>query len=733
MANDAADFSVRLHDELTGPARSMRTELKGLQNDLKRFGSGADRSLGRMKVNSGPRGIKGPPMLSANDRSRAAERDASLEDRAIKQQQREAAKLRSMMARDEKAKLAAIARQDKAYLQAARNQQRAQERVERDRQRAAKRVISEDRSRAAYLAHKKVLSGGVGGEVLAGLGAVRGGGIGGIASSVSSLVGKGGLGALAAGGAIAIGVIAVGQGVLAIKDAAIAAATGVATLAANFAAASVDAYRFSQSSQFAIKNLTHGTSDAGAEFNDVRKMAEDLGLGVRDTVTSFKELLGAQFEIGRAKELLKMSADLRSVGADAMQVQGAIRAITQIKGQGRLMGQELLQLANAGISVEQIRKEIQKLKGLGSLEEVIDLQAAGKIDSETAIQGILNAVKKETNSKEAGDAGRNFADATLDGMLGRLNAGLENLFVDAGAKLGPIAQQMMGKVVQAFDVLRNHEGLQTLGVMVVDRLQRVADWVERNWPTIESMLVKGLDAVTDAGTALIAVGDFVVDHWGEIEPLLTVVGIAAGVAAFNVGILATGFAAAVAPIVAFWGVVSKAIQALERLTDLAKNLGPKHLAKRFGIDLGPGNNLDDQPRQKTPELIAEEKMLARREATDLSIGALKVGAANDNARGTAAGARAGNPFLPKREAPPQQQRIAAVGNPFMQPKSPPLTNPTQAAAASGSREMSEAARVQLEAAKISLEAAQTQKSAAARGGGRGGMGESDMIGMLEAV
>src|SRR5688500_388776 len=369
MANDAADFYVRLHDELTGPARAMRTELKGLKNDLKKFNTGARGARGGVGAGSARRekratdGIRQPKMLTANDRIRMQEREEKLALRSREKadreqakranaQEREAARLRAAMQRDERSKLASIARQDKAFRKSAQEQERAQVRAARERDRAAKKATGEERSRAAYLAHRKVLDGGVGAEVRGMMGGAGAGGGRAASSALSGIGGSSGLGALAAGGAIAAGVAVIASGLMMVKDAALAAAAGVASLAGSFVSASLEAMRFAQTSELALGNLLHGGENARAEFDAVRGMAEHLGLNVEDTVGSFKKLLAAQFEVGRAKELIAMGSDLQGIGANAEEVKRALLAITQIKSKGRLQAEEMLQLQEAGISAE---------------------------------------------------------------------------------------------------------------------------------------------------------------------------------------------------------------------------------------------------------------------------------------------------------------------------------------------------------------------------------------------
>jgi tape measure domain-containing protein len=756
LANDSADFSVRLHDELTGPARAMRDELKGLLGDLKKVNVGI-RVPRQQREKRATDGLRAPKMITPNDRIRmqdraeaaerkardradreqsrsqkAAERSAAQErrqqERNLKAQERDSSRLRALMARDEKARLSSLSRQDKAYMRAARDQERMQARVVRERERVAKKATADERSRAAFLAHKKVLDGGVGAEVKGMLAGRRGGDKGAgsvIAELGESLLSKSGLKALAAGGIIAAGVALIANGLTAIKDAAIGAAMGVASLVQSFASASLEALRFAQSSEMALGNLLHGGQNARQEFDAVRGMAEKLGLDVQDTVHSFQKLLAAQFDVGRAKELLAMGSDLQGIGAKADEVSRALLAITQIKSKGRLMASEMLQLQEAGISSELVYEALGKRLGK-TRQELAKLQEAGKIDSGIGIDAILEAVRKKTGTTKAGELGEKVARETIDGMVRVLRAGVENMFTDIGRTLEPIVMPIAKRVIGLFDVVRNHKGLKVFGEILVSRLQRVADWIETNWTKVEGVLVAGLDMAANAGLALISVADYIVDHWGEIGPMLKTVGILAGSVALNIGILGVAFASALAPILIFWKIVSKIVGAMESMArfnwSFLRHLpGMQAIADEFKV----------APKQAAPET----KGVAEPGSLKAALEALRTGPiANDNekpwwAEKTGAGsvqavrAEAGASESPNMSH--QTVRPVSV-NPYHQRTQGPAV-----ATVAAPKELTESASLQLQAARLQLQAAQAQRAAAASGGG--GNGESDLAGMLEAI
>lgn len=287
-------------------------------------------------------------------------------------------------------------------------------------------------------------------------------GLGHVASSVAVPA----LGAVAAG----IGGIVLAAGAATIAVGGLAAALGAVGLkaTAEFAV-------FGQSSKFALQQLAKYGASGEKLFQHATGLAVRFGMDVQDTTKSFQKLLATQFNPKLATDIIAMGADLRSIGGSAEETKGAIRAITQIKSTGRLLGDELLQLAEAGVSVQLIREELGKLLGKGGKQlsnlEVLKLQEAGKIDADTAITGILNAVKHQTRARKLGEAGEAWANTTIAGMAGRLKARGQLLLTSLGDRLAPSLQRL------ASGALSRIEGFleSPKGAEMIDRIGRAFD------------------------------------------------------------------------------------------------------------------------------------------------------------------------------------------------------------------------------------------------------------------
>lgn len=182
------------------------------------------------------------------------------------------------------------------------------------------------------------------------------------------------------------------------------ALAAVAIAAGIFAAQLTKAVMFLGRAQVAFRNLAHGAGNGARALKETMTLAADLGLPVQQTTKSMQKLLAMQFDKSTATEIIKMGAALKALGANTEEVDRVILAMSQIKSAGKLQGDELMQLAEAGVSVDLIYKNIGKQLGK-TTEEVIKLKEAGKITADVAIAAIMEAVKDKGGVK-------NFQDLT---------------------------------------------------------------------------------------------------------------------------------------------------------------------------------------------------------------------------------------------------------------------------------------------------------------------------------
>lgn len=219
-----------------------------------------------------------------------------------------------------------------------------------------------------------------------------------------------------------------GTSVASVAQAGWATAAGAAAAAAygtyEFGSMVADAQKFKADTMFAFEQILHSKQAAQSAFDLATKSAMATGSDFREWVSGFNTLLAQGFDTQFADQLMKAMADLKTLNPQA-NMEGITRAISQIKTTGRLQGDELMQLAEAGLNVEKVYDEIAKSMhvvakdGKSANQVVQDLQSQGKISSDTAIKAIMASLKGQVGGKEFGATAMAKADKTMQGTVAR--------------------------------------------------------------------------------------------------------------------------------------------------------------------------------------------------------------------------------------------------------------------------------------------------------------------------
>ncbi len=234
-------------------------------------------------------------------------------------------------------------------------------------------------------------------------------------------------------------------------------------LASSVGQASAELLTFGQNARLAMGQLAKHGDDPARMFEHARALATRFGLDVMDTTKQYQKFLALQFSPKEGDKLMRMGADLRVLGNSAEDVQGIFMALGQIRGKGRLQGEEMLQLAERGISTELVQEEIGKILGGKSNDQVRQLQQQGKITAEVGLQAIERAIMRKLGESSLGEAGAKFADTTIDGILGRFKAVGQDVGLTALDKVAAPLTKMLGQGLDAFTgFLASPEGAATV-------------------------------------------------------------------------------------------------------------------------------------------------------------------------------------------------------------------------------------------------------------------------------
>lgn len=219
----------------------------------------------------------------------------------------------------------------------------------------------------------------------------------------------------------------VGSGLLAVGGMALKAGLAIAGVAAAGAVALgkyiAEIQAFKQSTMFAFQALLGGASQAEGAWKKVQAVSLMTGTSLMDVGSAFNSLLAQGFKLDEVDLLVKRMADLKAINP-ATNIDGIARAIAQIKTAGTLQGDELNQLAEAGLNKQLVYEELAKSMGK-TVAEVKKLQSAGKITSEQALDAVKKAMARAAGGRAPGELAAEAAGKTLSGAVGRMIAAVQ--------------------------------------------------------------------------------------------------------------------------------------------------------------------------------------------------------------------------------------------------------------------------------------------------------------------
>lgn len=199
----------------------------------------------------------------------------------------------------------------------------------------------------------------------------------------------------------------------------------------------MDAQQFKQSTMFAFRELTGSAAGAEQAWSVAEQIALRTGNNLQETAGAINSLLAQGFRLPQAEQLVKQMADLKALNP-AADLDGITRALAQIKATGKLQGDELMQLNNAGLSTDKVYQQLEKRLGK-TREELLKMQAAGKISANDAIAAVQDALSAQTG-RPAGALAEELAASTLAGSLGKLRAVRDVLLSNAKIDFSPLSR-----------------------------------------------------------------------------------------------------------------------------------------------------------------------------------------------------------------------------------------------------------------------------------------------------
>lgn len=173
-----------------------------------------------------------------------------------------------------------------------------------------------------------------------------------------------------------------------------------------------------------INTLLGGAEKGQAMMAELTEYAKVSPLDFQGTVGAAQMMLGFGIDQQKILPFMKALGDV-SMG-DAQRFQSLTLAFSQMSAAGKLMGQDLMQMVNAGFQpLDQLAKDTGK-----SIGQLKDEMSQGKISAEMVQQAFINATSEGGKFYNMSQA----ATATITGQMSMLGDATDLMFNDLGKK-----------------------------------------------------------------------------------------------------------------------------------------------------------------------------------------------------------------------------------------------------------------------------------------------------------
>lgn len=340
----------------------------------------------------------------------------------------------------------------------------------------------------------------------------------------------------------------VGAGLMVAGAAAIAAAAAIGNVGASAARSTVELAGFQESTLVAMQTMLGSREAASAEFNRSLAVARLTPFDTRNVVSMRRQLVGAGFRDSAERDVMTgVLADLSALNPeDTTVMQRLGLAVGQIRGAGRLRGQELNQLVQAGLSRDALFQEVGAAMNLRGTPVAVNRQVAalmeqGRITDRIAFAALARATMRMTNTRNVGEFSANQS-GTITGLLSTLGSSIPELLLGqdaSGTRLSESAGMTSFKsfLKQVVELLSSTSAtgqrLQRIMRGVIDEVFGLFadDKTKKGGLNVVAIFTRMLDAIEwtiGAVRTLVKWGDaFGSGYWSVLGPTLQVIGDAA--------------------------------------------------------------------------------------------------------------------------------------------------------------------------------------------------------------
>ena len=318
-----------------------------------------------------------------------------------------------------------------------------------------------------------------------------------------------------------------------------------------------------ESLEISFETLLGGDkSKANAMFGAIREFAVNTPMMLKDLASGAQTMLGFGLASEKVIPMLKAIGDI-SMG-DSQKFQSLSLAFSQMSATGKLMGQDLLQMINAGFNpLATISEKTGK-----SISELKDEMSKGAISAEMVTQAFIDATSEggkffqmlEKQSKGVTGAISNLKGAWED-MLNAIGEKAQGAITGTALKLTDLVKnyEKVGKIIAEIIATYGVYKATLITLNTIEKLRYQATLAQMAGMTKMQAITDVLKAKTNALNKALLKNPYVL--------------IAAGVAALAIGIYKVATA------------TSAADRALKKLDDTVKQTNKEIAAERAEVDI----------------------------------------------------------------------------------------------------------------------------------------------------
>lgn len=242
----------------------------------------------------------------------------------------------------------------------------------------------------------------------------------------------------------------------------------------------------------AYTTLLGSATAAQEEFGKAQALALRSDLTSGDVEGAQKSLMVAGFRGRQLDQALLATMDLATMASPqerTLMRERVARGLSQVFSKGKLQGEELRQLSEAGLSRRLVLDELGRMGYGGSADAVEKSITKGKVSADAGIVAIEQAILKQFNTQKLGQYATG-SSASLSTLISNVDEGFKNLFKSFDSELLPGVERYKAALRAQGEVLDvNTKSGQDLSLVLQDLSSKSLE-LKASWTQLETGFLK---------------------------------------------------------------------------------------------------------------------------------------------------------------------------------------------------------------------------------------------------